>query len=122
MIPGYDDRRDFLDSFAYLCDVEKGGRTVSATALQKQTTSDCLWLAANEGVREDVVSYARGMLSMLRTTTVESQVSVQDRVFATALEMCKARVQYYQVEVKRYATQCRMALKYNPQDDLGIWL
>ncbi|KAK5214922.1 hypothetical protein LTR72_011979 [Exophiala xenobiotica] len=28
-------RRDFMDSFAYMCDTEKGGATVTATGLQK---------------------------------------------------------------------------------------
>ena len=32
-------RRDFLDSFAYLCDVEKGGATVTAAALQSFATA-----------------------------------------------------------------------------------
>lgn len=37
-------RRDTLDAFAYLCDVEKAGPTVTATALQKLVYSNILWL------------------------------------------------------------------------------
>lgn len=33
--PIYETRRNFLDSFAYLCDVQKGGSTVTAVALQQ---------------------------------------------------------------------------------------
>jgi hypothetical protein len=30
-------RRDFLDSFTYLCDIQKSGSTVTASAFQKSS-------------------------------------------------------------------------------------
>jgi hypothetical protein len=78
-------RRDFLDSFAYLCDVEKGGKTVTATALQQHPISDCLWLAANEGVRDDVWSYATDLLQILKTVTPENKSVLKDHVFRLAV-------------------------------------
>ncbi|OHE92935.1 hypothetical protein CORC01_11802 [Colletotrichum orchidophilum] len=59
-------RRNFLDSFAYLCDVQKGGATVTAAGLQKLTHGNFLWLAANEGVRNDIKTYAEAILFHLK--------------------------------------------------------
>jgi hypothetical protein len=113
-------RRDFLDSFAYLCDVEKGGKTVTATALQSRLISDCLWLAANEGVRDDVLSYAMDVLQILNTVTPENKSALKDRVFTIAVGKCRPRIQYYKDQVRRHATSCRMALKFREKNDVGM--
>jgi hypothetical protein len=64
-------RRNFLDSFAYLCDVEKGGKTVTATALQSLVESDFLWLAANERIRDDILGYAMAILQISKSVSLE---------------------------------------------------
>ncbi|KNG50733.1 ott 1508-like deaminase [Stemphylium lycopersici] len=69
-------RRHFLDSFAYLCDVEKGGKTVTAAALRSLPNSDetNLLLAANEGIRDEVLRYAKNILSQLKSMPEEDIV------------------------------------------------
>ncbi|KAF2191902.1 hypothetical protein K469DRAFT_655093 [Zopfia rhizophila CBS 207.26] len=115
-------RRDFLDSFAYLCDVQKGGKTVTAAALQKLHISNFLWLAANEGVGDDILDYAMDVLEKLKTATSENQSTLQDSIFRLAVEKCKPRIQFYRDEVQKYARNCRMALRHRERDDIVIRL
>jgi hypothetical protein len=104
-------RRDFLDSFAYLCDVEKGGTTVTATALQKLLHSNILWLAANEGIRRDVKTYADSILQKLRGVESGNQVQVQDDILRLAVQNCSVRIKYYKSIMQKYARNCRMQLR-----------
>jgi hypothetical protein len=114
-------RRDFLDSFAYLCDIQKGGKTVTASALQKEKpTSNVLWLAANGGVSEEIYSYAKDILKISKSATLENQSTVQDVVFKLAVKKCGPRVRSYRKEVKIFARNCRMALRSREKNDLGM--
>jgi len=110
-------RREFQDSFAYLCDVEKGGPTVTATGLQKLPHSNILWLAANEGIRRDVKNYAENILQKLKGVESGTQEAVQDDIFRLAVEKCNSRIEYYKVEMQKYARNCRMQLRQEMRDD-----
>jgi hypothetical protein len=113
-------RREFLDSFAYLCDVKKGGKTVTATALQALPNSDFLWIAANEGIHDDVWEYATNILQLLKTVTSANEGDVKHMVFELAVAKCRPRIQYYKDEVQKYARICRMALRRRIRDDVGM--
>jgi hypothetical protein len=113
-------RRNFLDSFAYLCDVEKGGSTVTAAALQQRPYSDFLWLAANEWIHDDIQAYATNVLGNLRTATLANQSILQDIIFRLAVEKCKPRIQFYKENVQKCATNCRMSLRHREKDDIGM--
>ncbi|RDI86478.1 hypothetical protein Vi05172_g3515 [Venturia inaequalis] len=113
-----DARREFLDSFAYLCDVKKGGATVTAAALQKLPMSNILWLAANEGISEDIEKYARNIRSKLCTINVQNEKKIHDEIFQLAVKKCAPRIRFYRDELKRYATRCRMTLKQQAQDEI----
>jgi hypothetical protein len=112
-------RRDFLDSFAYLCDVEKGGATVTAAGLQKLPLSNILWLAANEGISRDVEKYAENMLRKLRKVDSETQKAVEDDIFLLAVEKCSSRILFYKDEMQKYARKCRMQLGQEMRDGTG---
>ncbi len=112
-------RRDFLDSFAYLCDVEKGGATVTAAALQKLLHSNILWLAANEGIRRDVKVYAESILQMLKVVESGNQVEVQDDILRLAVQNCHSRISYYKGVMQKYARNCRMQLRQEKEDEIG---
>jgi hypothetical protein len=112
-------RRDFLCSFAYLCDVEKGGATVTAAGMQKLPHSNILWLAANEGIRKDVKLYAEGILQKLKDVGPGNQEPVRNEIFRLAVEKCNSRIEYYRVEMQKYARNCRMQLRRDIQDDIG---
>jgi hypothetical protein len=112
-------RRDFLDSFAYLCDVEKGGATVTAAALQKLLHSNILWLAANEGIRRDVKVYAESILQMLKAAESGNKVEVQDDILRLAVQNCYSRINYYKGFMQKYARNCRMQLRQEMGDDVG---
>jgi len=113
-------RRDFLDSFAYLCDVEKGGKTVTATGLQRLEKDNQLWLAANEGIRDDILIYANDILDQIKSATAETQSIIQDRIVALSVEKCKPRIQVYKTAVQELALKCRMALRRVNRDDAGM--
>ncbi|KAK9443924.1 hypothetical protein VB005_02449 [Metarhizium brunneum] len=110
-------RRAFLDSFAYLCDVQKGGATVTAAGLQKLPESNILWLAANEGVRNDIKIYAENILLKLKNLNPDCEQDAQDEIFRLAVERCSLRIIVYQDEMKRLARNCRMQLKRETQND-----
>lgn len=112
-------RRDFLDSFAYLCDIEKGGATVTAAGLQRLPYSNILWLAANEGIRSAVKSYANDLRDILVNMNSETEVKAREDVFQRAVQMCSPRLAFYKEELRTYATRCRMELRKELPDDLG---
>ena len=66
-------RRNFLDKISYLCDTDKGGKTVTAGALEKLLHGNVLWLAANEGISEEIKGFAEWILDQLRTLTSENK-------------------------------------------------
>ncbi|KLU90823.1 hypothetical protein MAPG_10674 [Magnaporthiopsis poae ATCC 64411] len=106
-------RRNFLDGFAYLCDVEKGGGTVTAAMLQKLKASNnnVLWLAANEGIRPDVEAYAHALLQKLSNLEFENEREVREDIFRLVIENTRPRLQFYQGAAQRYATRCQVELK-----------
>ncbi|KAH7142182.1 hypothetical protein EDB81DRAFT_869912 [Dactylonectria macrodidyma] len=110
-------RRDFLDSSAYLCDIEKGGATVTAAGLQKLPYSNILCLAANEGIRSAVKSYANDLRDILVNMNSETEVKAREEVFQRAIYMCSPRLAFYKEELRTYATRCRMELRKELPDD-----
>ncbi|KAF2009198.1 hypothetical protein BU24DRAFT_428738, partial [Aaosphaeria arxii CBS 175.79] len=112
-----DSRRTFLDSFSYLCDVKKGGGTVRAAALQSLDLSDILWLAANEGIVDSTLAYAKTILRRLQAVSTQNRKQLQDTIFELAVVQCSHRVQYYKGKVQNYAKWCRIALKHVQRDD-----
>lgn len=112
-------RRDFLDSFAYLCDIHKGGATVTAAGLQKLPYSNILWLAANEGIRSEVKRYADTILQKLVAMDSTTEPAVRDDIFQRAVNMCAPRLAFYKTELQTYATKCRMELRKDLPDEAG---
>lgn len=111
-------RRNFLDSFSYLCDVEKGGKTVTAAELQKLPQGNILWLAANEGIRNDVKAYADDIWRRLMSMEPESMIVVWEYIFQRAVQMCTPRLAFYKELLKKHATNCRMQLRSElPQEE-----
>jgi hypothetical protein len=118
--PVCDARRDFLDSFAYLCDTRKGGSTVTAAALQKLPGSDFLWLAANEGISEEILRHAKSINRLLKTVTTEGGTEVQDKIFSKAVAKSHQRVQFYKDKIQPLAKNCRMQLRRKERDEIGM--
>lgn len=88
-------RREFLDSFAYLCDIQKGGATTTAAGLQWLPESNILWLSANEGIRSDIQSYANAILSKLLLISPSTRTTIEHEIFCLAVEKCKSRIETY---------------------------
>ncbi|CAI6332052.1 unnamed protein product [Periconia digitata] len=112
-------RRNFLDAFAYLCDINTGGDTVTAAALQKLSSGNVLWLAANRGIPPHILDYARLILNKLITVTVDNQATLQRTIFELALEKCKPRLDYYKRMAQKYATNCVSLLSERRDHDTG---
>ncbi|KAF2668692.1 hypothetical protein BT63DRAFT_440800 [Microthyrium microscopicum] len=92
-------RRDMLDSIAYLCDIRKGGATVTATALQRDNEDTILWLAANEGIRSEVKKFTEKLLEMAREVKMENVAEVETKLLSIALEIAVERVNFYQLRL-----------------------
>jgi hypothetical protein len=114
-----EERRNFLDSFAYLCDVKKGGSTVTADALQKLLRGNILWLAANEGISPDVKVYAEKILKRLKEVEPGTEISIRDHIFKLVVRQCQPRVKFYRDKVKEHAKRFGMELQRGPLDDNG---
>lgn len=115
-------RRDFLDAFAYLCDVEKGGGTVTAAGLQKLSENKILWLAANEGIRTEVKQYAEELLRKLKELSMSNETATRNAIFARAVDMCAPRIAFYKSQVQEYARNCRMQLRSEEMSVVGKYL
>ena len=112
-------RRQFLDAFAYLCDIEKGGATVTAAGLQKLPYSNFLWLAANEGIPEDVLVYATRILQRLKEVDSQTQKAVQEDIFQLVVEKSSPRLEFYKTAMQKHARNCRMQLRQENSEDIG---
>ncbi|KAF2475121.1 uncharacterized protein BDR25DRAFT_391429 [Lindgomyces ingoldianus] len=99
-------RRRFLDAFAYLCDVEKGGGTVTACALQKVNGDIVMWLAANEQIRPVVVDFAKDVLKRLKNVTVEERKGVEEEILDVAVKKGKKRIAFYRTRLGNCAEAC----------------
>lgn len=61
-------KRKFLDSFALICAVRKGGDSVSAACMEEgQPEGTVIRMASNAGVRETVLSDLRSIISDLNS-------------------------------------------------------
>lgn len=56
-------RRSFIDSLAYACDSQKGGKTTSAALLQQLPQGVVVWLAGNRGVKRNTITDLTKLLS-----------------------------------------------------------
>jgi hypothetical protein len=115
-------RRDFLDSFAYLCDFRKGGSTVTASALEETSGKVYLWLAANEGISPAVLMYAKRLLRNLKRVTSENWSTKEHKILKLAIEKSEPRLVFYRSEVKKYTARCSKALRHRVQSDTGTKL
>jgi hypothetical protein len=113
-------RRDFLDSFAYLCDTQKGGASVTAAALQKLRLSNILCLAANEGIHTELKIYAENILRKLKEVGPDLQKAVADDIFQLAVEKCSGRVEFYKDEMQKHARKCHMQLRQETRSEIGV--
>ncbi len=112
-----EDRRDFLDSFGYLCDYKKGGGSVTAPALEKRPESNFLWLAANEGITMEVKEYAKTILIQLKNVDPTNQADVEDEILQRAVKLCFPRIEVYRLEMVRRVVSCRRRLAKEEPDD-----
>jgi hypothetical protein len=115
-------RRDFLDSFAYLCDIMRHGSTVTADGLQELEHSNILWLAANGGISSEVKRYADNMrkkLQELEGATEKVVEDVQNYIFKLAIQNTQPRLLEYKKIVKGLAIKCRMDLRQEQRDGMG---
>ncbi|KAI1306686.1 hypothetical protein F5Y03DRAFT_137530 [Xylaria venustula] len=103
-------QRQFLNSFAYLCDTHKGGSTVTATGLQKLQYSNILWIAANEGVSGEVKGFADNVLQILRNVHTRGESAARDDILRIAVRISTPRLKLYN-QMVIYATRCRMELR-----------
>lgn len=111
--------RDFLDSFSYLCDIRKGGGTVTAAAIRtwRAKNINILWLAANEGVGKDVKSHAEWMVAKLKTANESNGPDIENSVFTASVKLAKHRIQYYKSELFRWLNICLQVIEQEPVTD-----
>jgi hypothetical protein len=70
-------RRSFADAIAYICAYQKGPNYVTAAALEKTPQGVVVWLAANNGIGQNVTEFLDGILARVRD--VVDRDDVEDR-------------------------------------------
>jgi hypothetical protein len=112
-------RRDFLDKIVYLCDIEKGGPTVTGSALQELQRCNVLWLAANEGISDNVMKFIDRVLVQLKNLTPDNRKAVENGIFGEAVRCAVHRISFYQLQLVKFATICRKTLAKFKEDSEG---
>lgn len=111
-------RRDFLDRLSYLCDVDKSGATVTAAAMQyKNANFNVLWLAANEGIRDEVKSFVETTMERLRAVDAENSDNTRNAILQDAVGKGEQRFQFYRNKMLGFAKQCRDELDGPTEDE-----
>ena len=103
-------RRDFLNGISYLCDIEKGGGTVTAAPLQKLTFSNFLWLAANQGVSLHIERFIRFVLDELKDMNSHNRESKEMMIFHDAVNLASRRMQFYRTTMAIFSQECQKPL------------
>ncbi|KAJ3570751.1 hypothetical protein NPX13_g5625 [Xylaria arbuscula] len=111
--------RDFLNSFAYICDFKRGGSTVTAAALQRLSGSHILWLAANEGISKHVEAYAEQLRRLLVEINTTNLSDLRNALFSLAVEKCGPRIKSYRDKVQDLAKRCKSHLAKGPSTPGG---
>jgi hypothetical protein len=103
-------RRGFVNKISYLCDVRKEGGTVTAAALQALKYGNFLWLAANEGITNDIKSFVQWILDQLRKLKSDNQQRIENAILKEAIERARPRMSFYQSKLVYYERKCRQHL------------
>lgn len=82
--------REFLNAVAYICDTDKGGKTVSAAAIQETPSQFILWIASNADVREATQCRLREIFSML-----QPQEPDKTAIMKTMVQLAHGRLKQY---------------------------
>ena len=101
-------RRSFIDSIAYACDSEKGGKTVTAAFLQQTPQGVVIWLAANRGLEPTTIQDITQLLSMA-SRNVDWEVTLEKMV-----QMNQPRLETYIKFVRRDLDRCVQSLQNGP--------
>lgn len=115
-------RRNFLDAFAYLCDIKKGGLTVTAAALQKVNNNVVLWLAANEQIRPDLLDFAKDVLERLKSTDGTNRKEIEEEILQLVVSKGTRRIKFYRAKMASYSNVCCNLLGSESDADLGEYL
>ncbi|OKL61709.1 hypothetical protein UA08_02335 [Talaromyces atroroseus] len=99
----------YLIGVSYLCDIEKGGNTVTAAALSNDLE---LYLAANNDLHPKIQSFiSRVVLEELRTDSVESRHKVAERILREAVQRAGKRMEFYFRKLKDIWGKCRVSVE-----------
>ena len=114
-------RRSFLNAISYLCDIERGGKTVTAAALQRLPLSNFLWLAANENVRKEVFDFVENILfNELSNVSAENRADVEKSILHSAVKLARQRMESYRLQVRNLCQKCCPLLQEDKDDESGI--
>ena len=112
-------RRSFLESISYLCDIEKGGATVTSAALQKLLYSNILWLGANEGIRPNIERFVQSVLDRVKDINHENRETVEKSILHDAVKLAHQRMEFYRIKMVKFSKECRALLKETGLDSQG---
>lgn len=100
----------YCNGVAYLCDVEKGGNTVTATALDIKST---LYIATNTELPSIVRSFITWVLTKELTEPAVSsrREEVIRKILENAIERAGSRIEFYFRELKKAWGRCRESLE-----------
>lgn len=112
-------RRNFMDSLAYLCDVRKGGGTVTAIGLQRLDLGNMLWMAANEGITKEIKDYTQKILDIARNKNLSPQ-HAENVILELAVQASSHRISTYRGELQKHTRRCIKLLREQGDNAFGM--
>jgi len=93
----------FLDSVAYACDRKKGGKTVTAAALQKHPEGPILLLGSNSPIEPETIEKLREILDRLKAFKFgqESEKLLEEDIVRKLTYLGAERLKVYQKKAKQ---------------------
>jgi hypothetical protein len=92
-----------LDSVAYACDRKKGGKTVTAAALQKHPEGPILLLGSNSQIEPETIEKLREILDRLKAFKFgqESEKLLEEDIVCKLTYLGAERLKVYQKKAKQ---------------------
>ena len=103
-------RRNFLNQLAYVCDHTKGGRFVTAIALERQPSAVTFWVTSNSTISESTLSFLQGILEALRSLAIpqteQSKSTIEVDLLRSCIEFNRKRIEAYRKLMQKPLQMC----------------
>jgi hypothetical protein len=98
-------RRTFLNELAYMCDYDKGGKTVTALGLQFTPQKHIFWVASNTGSTTKIIDFLHSLLTQIM------HVSATPNTAEFTADLAYRCVNFAAPRIKKYRSHLRPLIR-----------